>query len=209
MPTVRKRSDVDQVEKQLKKKNITLSKLESRVKLFNRMIRSGISTADVDSFTKKQSEIRIFKTKPCEKTKRTAMKAKLNDTKAAIATTRRERRNLKRELEYLLRNKKHVMEEKLEKLKEQQLKVSQAEDIKNADKFKHLFDKQLLQKSVVRKIPGDNNKKEGFMTNIPDNILEITNEISVFNADLSPEPADGPMVCNSNISLSPDEILPG
>ena len=114
---MRKHSDVEQVEKQLKKKNITLSKLESRVKLFNRMIKCGISTADVDSFTRKQAELRTTKSKPCERTKRAAMKSKLNDTKAAIGSTRRERKNLKGELEYLLRDKKQMMEEKLESMK--------------------------------------------------------------------------------------------
>ena len=208
MSTVRKHCDVDQVEKQLMKKNVTLSKLESRVRLFNRMIKYGVSTADVDSFTKKQADLRSVKLKPCDKTKKAAIKSKLNDAKAAITVTRRERRNLKRELEYLLRDKKQVMEAKLENMKAHKTEITKIEDLKNINKFKHLREKQKHIRSNGTSIPGLGGKGQlkDILKDIPSNISEIVKETTIFQSDLTPEPADGPMVCDSKISLSPEEI---
>ena len=61
MPTLETaRCDVVEVEKQLKQKNFILSKLESKVRLFHRMIRSGIVTPDVDNFSKNQATLHML-----------------------------------------------------------------------------------------------------------------------------------------------------
>ena len=51
-------SDVTEVEKLLRIKNKLLSKLESRERLFRRMIKNGVSTPDVDGFVSGQTTLK-------------------------------------------------------------------------------------------------------------------------------------------------------
>ena len=86
MPTVDDtRSEVQKVEKQLRTKNKTLSELESKVKLFQRMLKSGISTPDVNSFVNKQASLKNSSKIPNNKLKKVAMKSKLDDVRAMVA----------------------------------------------------------------------------------------------------------------------------
>ena len=45
------------------------------------------------------------------------------------------------------------------------------------------------------------------MEGIPKKLEGILKHVNVFNGDLIPEPADGPMICSSSIKLSQEESL--
>ena len=113
-------SDVNRVEKQLKMKNKYLSELESKAKLFNKMIRSGISTPDVYSFSVQQLGKKVIRKKKKfgDKVSKLAMREKLNDVYSTITIVKRERKRLRRELAHLLRGRRDTFKVKLNKLKE-------------------------------------------------------------------------------------------
>ena len=146
MPTVsRKHSDVKEVEKQLKRKNKALSELESKVKLFQRMIRNGVSTPDVESFLKKQTKLKTTKNKPSEALRKAAMRSKLDDIRAEIAVKKRERKNLKREWEHKLRKNRDKVAERLVHIKQEAKVSSTSADNRNIEKYKHLRKKQQVE----------------------------------------------------------------
>ena len=198
MPTVsREHSDVREVEKQLKRKNKALSELESKVKLFQRMIRNGVSTPDVDSFLRKQTKLKATKNKPSEALRKAAMRSKLDDIRAEIAVKKRERKNLKREWERKLRKNRDKIAERLVHIKQDAKMNSTSADNRNIDKYKHLRRKQRL---------GSEKEKCSLLNNVPENIRDIATQVNVFEGDLLPEPADGPMVCDKEIKLTQDEV---
>ena len=106
-------SDVSKVEKLLKGKNKALSELESREKLFRRMIKTGISTPDVSNFINKQIEQKQTQTLSNSRLRKAAMKSKLDDVISTIKKMKMERRDLKRELTKLLRTNKTAARDKL------------------------------------------------------------------------------------------------
>ena len=97
------------------------------------MIKSGVSTPDVDDFIKKQTELKQIKTKPSEALRKAAMRSKLDDIRAEIAIKKRERKNLKREWEYKLKNNRERVAERQLYLKQDAKKNSNSADNRNIE----------------------------------------------------------------------------
>ena len=128
-------SDANEVESRLRECNKKISELESKATMFRNMVNSRISTKDVSNFVVKQARLKQANNRPDERTRRAAMRSKLEDVLTLLHKERRERKRLKQDLSFLLRKKRSRFKNIMVEMKATKLVKDQEENNKAKKKI--------------------------------------------------------------------------
>ena len=90
--------DNKSVEKRLKEITFKLTETESNIKLFLKMIRTGVATNDVRSFLQKQKGMKRSTKRMDKKTLKSSMKSKLQDALVYARVLRQDANRLRRQV---------------------------------------------------------------------------------------------------------------
>ena len=172
-----------------------LAATEAKIYMFHTLIRRGLATNDVQSFSYKQSIHKKVNVGVDHKVRRTAMQSKLSDALAFACRLRQEKSSLKKRIQRLYRNSKSKGRRILADLLKRYRRTKLIEVDKAQTKIMHLSEKEELEK-VNRQAPGESHL--------------VLNGVNVFkNQTMSmiPEPADEPMICHDSLKFSKNELL--
>ena len=167
---------------------------ESTVMMLNRMIRSGIATNDVMSFSMNQAKLRRIHKEPSRKIEKAAMKLKRND---AIAHSKRLRQQR-------YRAKLHIFEVYGTEGRNKATKLI-GNINKNIRGYKRAIVKEKLDKCDHLKAKYEYTKVKT-LESCQRGVKSLLEELEVFNSVPVVEPPLGPLVCHPSIALSEEEL---
>ena len=188
------RMDHKKVEKQLKDVCTKLNETEANINMFGHMIRNGIATNDVRNFVSKQSDMKRMSNKYDQRLSKTAMRRKINDACAQALRLRRMKNDMLLLLTEQYGYSKSKLRNLMNRVKKQNTYHKAQHMTKTINKYKHCEKKM---KVVCRRKNNDD---------IPKEVWEVLEGVELFNEDIEPEPPADPMVCDSSIKLSDEEL---
>ena len=166
---------------------------ETTISMLNKMIRNGVSTNDVMSFSINQASLRKVHKDTSRKIEKTAMKAKRND---ALALAKR------------LRRKRY--EAKLKVLKSYENNQKAYKSIRNINKNMREYKSTLLREKY-QKVEHLKNKYEYVnrrtLKSCNQNVRLLLERLEMFNKVPEVESPLGPMICHPSIKLDENELM--
>ena len=207
VPSARKQNTSDGhvqflgTEKKLLEANISIMKNEERLKLLRHLMKGGLATRDIYSFTSKQARLRNGTKTPDNMTSKAAMIAKINDIKWLLKREYRTRTVLDRQLLDELDNKSRRLKAIYKKIKSTVGEKRKSIRTTYEKKISHYENKQ-----VPAVVTYQSNVKK---PTIPPKRLSKYQTLSIFgNKDSLPSkvPVKGPFICDPRISLTKGEL---
>ena len=186
----------------LLKAELTVMKNELRVWLIRSLMKKGLATRDIFSFTSKQAELRTFKKHPDNLTSRQAMKAKLGDLISTLKVNYCNRKRRRKELLTELGNKHYSMNKKMKNIRNTVMKERDNIRKKYIDKIAHYQKKQAPNLEH-----GTSQEPKVVLTSTPPSLAEYSS-LSIFGDPKKmkqPVKPLGPYVCSSSIKLNKSE----
>ena len=178
------------VERQLGRVCRKLNVEEVNIGLFRRMIRTGVATNDVRSFTEKQQKLKSSKVKSNGVLLKTAMRLKLNDACSTADKLRREKKRLRESLQKEVGYSRSKAKRTVRKI------MNRANNCRYQQKLKTRKKYEVCKSRCVT------SREEEENSLLPDDVWEYVKDIDVFKKDVKPEKPADPMVCSQQIKLS-------
>ena len=189
LTTVQNVQSDNKVEKLLEKTYLKLAESEATTEMFRRMLATGVSTNDVRNFMINQSKSRRMKPGCDNRVMKAAMRSKLSDALSCSNRLRQTKNRLRKDLFKM--NKTNTARNMIKIFNAKVKKHKRLCTIKNIRKYELCRAKQSIFNTTSK---------------APSETMEILEKVNIFESDLCPQDPGGPMICDSNIKLSKDEL---
>ena len=172
---------------------IQIAETETTVKMFNKMIRCGVCTNDVKSFSMNQASLRRVHKNTSPRIEKAAMKAKRQDALAHVKRLRQERYILRKSLISIYGGYTNKLAKRINKIRSSVKLIKKDMWQVKINKINHLLKKYNFV-----------NNKDLTMCEKP--IIDILSKVNIFKHKIEAKPPLGPLICHPDITVSDSEL---